>query len=334
MRSGPPHRLRAGPLLAAVALIALFAACSPAVGAERARAASRTRASAATAPILLALGDSLAAGYQPIDGEHPPPVDPQTGLADAGYPHGYAQDLASELHLRLIDLACPGETTTSFTTHAAQGACTNAYREIAGARNQLGAALAVLDAHRGQVGLVTFDLGANDVDTCEVRHSLDTTCLLQAIAGIDQRLPSILATLSSALHQDDPGARFVAMTYYDPFLGLAYDPGGLRASALAIVSLGGLSMLNAALTALYRKDHILVAPVAAAFASGAILPLQRYGGRLLPRDVATVCRLTYMCPLPGRPGEPAQDIHPNTKGYGAIAHAFETVLDGSRPQQA
>jgi len=40
-----------------------------------------------------------------------------------------------------------------------------------------------------------------------------------------------------------------------------------------------------------------------------------------PRDVLTECELTWLCTKP-----PRTDIHPNTQGYGVIAHAFEEVL--------
>ena len=52
------------------------------------------QAAASTAPkYLLAVGDSLAAGYQPIDGVSLPPVDPGSGFRDQGYPGSYAADL-------------------------------------------------------------------------------------------------------------------------------------------------------------------------------------------------------------------------------------------------
>ena len=39
---------------------------------------------------MLALGDSLAAGYQPTDKSSPPPEDPADNSPDEGYPGGYA----------------------------------------------------------------------------------------------------------------------------------------------------------------------------------------------------------------------------------------------------
>src|ERR1039458_256924 len=53
-------------------------------------------ASAAVSPkVLLALGDSLAAGYQPTFGTSLPPIDSSSGYRDRGYPGSYAADVAS-----------------------------------------------------------------------------------------------------------------------------------------------------------------------------------------------------------------------------------------------
>jgi lysophospholipase L1-like esterase len=276
---------------------------------------------------MLALGDSLAAGYQPTDGRNPPPVDPATGWPDQGYPHGYASDLAAAEHLELIDLGCPGETTTSYTTVPAQPECEKVYSGELGASNQQAAALAVLAAHLHEVRLVTFDLGANDLDACLSGTTVDAGCLFARSSAVLARLPHLLATIRAALERDDPGARLAAMDYYDPFLGLAEDPGGLKGTALATLSVGVLETFDASLRAIYAHAGAVVVDVSSAFQTGAVLPLTGYDGKQLPRDVALVCRWTYMCPAPGTSGATASpDIHPNDAGYARIAAAFQAAL--------
>lgn len=130
---------------------------------------------ATTTRYLLALGDSLAAGYQPTDGTMPPPTNPSTGYPDHGYPGGYAAVLASTRHLTLIDLACPGETTASMTGSPAEGQCTKTYRAEFDASSQLAAAMTFLGLHRREVSLVTLDLGANNIDGCCLRAALIST---------------------------------------------------------------------------------------------------------------------------------------------------------------
>lgn len=287
-------------------------------------AATARRHALGAGSILLAVGDSLAAGYQPTDGHRPPPIDPATGMPDAGYPGGYAADIARAKHLRLIDLGCPGETTLSYVSRPAQKACASGYEELTHTSNQQAAALAELAAHKGQVSLVTFDLGMNDLDGCLHNESVSLSCLGGRATALARRLPRLIGTLKAALQRDDPGAVMVAMTYYDPFLAQAYRPGGLKGDALAALSLSAATGLDATLAALYRHLGLLVAPVGSAFRLGTVLPLRTYGGKTLPTDVAQVCTLTWMCPLPG--ATRGANVHPNTHGYAVIADEFERAL--------
>ena len=81
-----PKRLRCVRKLAAATTVVVvatlgLAAIAGANTPPRHPSATATRSERAQAgPYLLALGDSLAAGYQPSDGESSPPVDPVTGF--------------------------------------------------------------------------------------------------------------------------------------------------------------------------------------------------------------------------------------------------------------
>ncbi|MFI5387842.1 MAG: hypothetical protein ACHQ50_17165, partial [Fimbriimonadales bacterium] len=78
------------------------------------------------------------------------------------------------------------------------------------------------------------------------------------------------------------------------------------------------------LQVVYQRAKVQVANVASAFASDATIPLTTYGGKLLPRDVALVCRWTWMCPI--SPAKSSPDIHADSAGYRVIAGAFEKLL--------
>lgn len=275
---------------------------------------------------LLALGDSLAAGYEPSDGYGAPPVDPATGYPDRGYPGGYASDLAAARHLRLIDLGCPGETTASMTGTPANALCAQDYRAEFGASSQLAAALVFLGSHRGRVALVSFDIGANDMEACNSSGSPSASCLKSAAKGIARRLPPILKALKHALAEDDPGTRLLAMNYYDPFLGLAFDPGGVQGSAEAYLSLVLVDVYNGEIEAVYHGAGVPVADVAAAFYSSRTDPVVSYHGVLLTRNVDAVCVWTWMCPTSS---SHQPDIHPDLAGYSVITGAFEKVLASS-----
>jgi lysophospholipase L1-like esterase len=106
---------------------------------------------AARVSYYVSLGDSLSVGVQPDS-------------AGASVPtrQGYADQVYTTLRrgnrgLRLVKLGCSGETTG---TMISGGIC----RYPGG--SQLTAAAAFLRAHRGQVSLITIDIGANDPGTC------------------------------------------------------------------------------------------------------------------------------------------------------------------------
>ena len=136
---------------------------------------------------LLALGDSLAAGYQPDDRSASPPVDPSTGFPDQGYPGGYAADLAAARHLLLVDLACPGETTTSMVGTPAKVRCETDYSAQFGTSSQLSAALEFLATHKGEVALVSIDLGANDIEACASHATPSPSCVAKGAASHGSR---------------------------------------------------------------------------------------------------------------------------------------------------
>lgn len=278
---------------------------------------------AAPKRFLLALGDSLAAGYQPTDGQHLPPIDPATGYRDQGYPRGYAADLASARGLKLVDLGCPGETTSSMVATPAMSACATLYREEFGATSQLAAAKAFLASHRDAVALVTLDIGANDLDRCASSSALDYRCFVQASQRVEAGRTTIIARLASLLRQEDPGSHFVTMNYYDPFLGLAERPGGVNGLKDATESLVAVNAFNRAIGGNASSLHVGMADVASAFAVDSLLPVGSYAGQRLPHDVVETCDLTWMC-IQQRGSSP--DIHPNNAGYRVIAAAFERVL--------
>jgi lysophospholipase L1-like esterase len=273
---------------------------------------------------LLALGDSLAAGYQPIDKSSSPPIDPATGFPDEGYPGSYASDIAVARGLNLIDLGCPGETTTTMVQKPAEAPCASVYETEFLASSQLQAALKFLVGHKGQVRLVLIDLGANDFVRCSANGAPDPSCLRDGATTAKHNLPVILAKLRKAMGLYDPGARLIGMNYYDPFLSLAFRPGGQKASAEAVVSLVLLQGYNVELQAIYQGAKVQVANVAEAFGSDSTIPLTTYGGKRVARNVALVCRWTWMCPISPAKGPP--DIHANSAGYRVIAGAFERLL--------
>ncbi|MFD9126871.1 hypothetical protein [Kitasatospora sp. NPDC059571] len=76
------------------------------------------------------------------------------------------------------------------------------------------------------------------------------------------------------------------------------------------------------LRAVYAQAGFLVVPVASTSAAHDTTPVTLPGVGELPRNVATVCALTWAyTPPPTGP-----DIHPNDTGYQTIATVFTTAL--------
>jgi lysophospholipase L1-like esterase len=217
-------------------------------------------AGAATARTqYLALGDSLAFGYQP------------NGVFD----QGYVQQLhAMHPDLALTNLGCPGETSQ---TLVAGGKCPGA--------SQLQSALTFLKGHRHQVRLITIDIGGNDVNRCvSLATGIDQNCFRQALFTLGFNLFVTVAALRHAA----PDATIVGMTYYDTVLA-AYlvGPAG---QALAQQSLPLSHQFNGLLTFIYRLGGFRVADVAGAFETDNQTVVNG-----IPVDVARICQWTWMC---------------------------------------
>ncbi len=280
--------------LGMAALLGLLLAAVP----EVASAAGRP-GTAAAPRYYLALGDSLATGYQPEDAGT---------LQSCGFPYGYACDLYQELqvahpNLEAVNLSCPGETTASMLS----GVGSPCYSE---GPSQLARAVQFLARHPGQVALITIDIGANNVDGCVLASgSIDESCVLQGFSQVAGQLPVILTALRRAAGR---GVPIVGMNYYDPFLAAYLLPGG---TTLAAESLAVTLTFNRLLEGVYGRAGDRVADVQSAFRTFDLAPVP-FAGTVVPLDVALICQLTWMCDYS------PPNIHPNATGYAVIAGAF------------
>lgn len=232
----------------------------------------------------LALGDSLAFGYQP----------------DIDFSHGYADDVAGDLRARgpttLADLGCPGESSVTFI---AGGCPYPLLRKFPYLGTQLGAAVAFLQRHPGQVRAVTLDIGANDLlpdvgrQTCTVGPRFPSD-----LAALDARLvQAILPQLRSAMTlRGRPVGDLLLLNYYDPFQN--------RCPA----SVPLVRLVNQHLD----RDMRGFGRVVDVFAA--------FGGGAAPNP--NLCAATWMC------SAVFPDVHPTTRGYRAIASAIEDSLWG------
>lgn len=305
---------RAGAVRAG-ALAQLFLACVTGCIATSTVTPAAAAVSKATLDYDISVGDSYAAGYQPV----------AAAMAHRDT-HGFAYQVvtrARRYHFILRNFACDGATTTSVVYQVgcplpAPGPDAVSYPT----RTQAAAADRFIARHRGQVGLITVSVGGNDILRCTAAASF-ISCLTQALPGIEASVQTLLAGLRQAA---GPTVPIVGLTYPDVFLGL-YTSNDPSQKSLAVVSIAGFQQLfNPALEAEYSA-------VAAAFvdvteATGVYVPLTETtpwlsapsGG--IPIAVADICTLTYYCQL--------QDVHPKTGGYSLIAQLVVATLPKRR----
>jgi lysophospholipase L1-like esterase len=258
----------------------------------------------------LALGDSLSRGIQPGPGGY----DVMT--------EGYADRVAARLRvrlpgLRLVELGCPGETTSTMI-HG--GICSYP------AGGQLAQAADFLRAHRGRIALITIDIGANDPNSCVIgmQPTAILGCLWSRVPQIESNLDSILATLRSAA---GPRVLIAGMTYYVPELGLWAT--GRNGKIIAVLTESFAAGVNKLLTIRYHRYGALVANVFSAFRSNDFADAIAGPGRFrhtrtAPPNVTRICALTWMCARgPRGPNE-----HANDAGYRLIARAFWRAISG------
>mgnify|MGYP003376447007 CR=1 FL=1 len=232
-------------LAAASALVLALSACS--ADAEVAAPSTPAAPSASSSPsptpsdaaperLYVALGDSLAAGYQPGG----------TELRDTAYPALTANRLeAAGASLEVENLGCSGETTTSLIEG---GKCT--FDE----GSQLEQAEAVLAERKGEVALVTIDIGGNDLLAC-VRGGaqIDAACVTKGVATVEKNLPTILERLRTAAGPEVP---VLVLGYYNPWVAaqtLDQPVAGVEAGSYTHLTLPTRALVSISVVAVLFK---------------------------------------------------------------------------------
>ena len=234
----------------------------------------------------LALGDSIAYGFQPTKASAPP----------RAFNTGYVDLFAARLRklspkIKVVNYGCPGESTVTF----ARGGCDwlkhggklhDAFRG-----SQLRAALSFLRAHPGKVGPITVTLWGNDVP---FPLSQNAKRAPRAIASFASRFSAILRQLRGAA----PSAEIIVTGAWNP-----------EADRLAQAE------------PLYRSlDAAIKRAATASRARVANMFAVLNGTGSLKTQQARICRLTFICskgdPHPTNAGYRAMaDAFMNASGY-------------------
>lgn len=253
---------------------------------------------------LLAVGASVSVGVQPtVHHVHGSPTR-----------KGYTNDLitmqaAKGTRFQLVQTGCPGDST--------QQVLYGGDHCYAPGDSQLLRDVAFLRAHHNQEGVVTIDLGFNDLHGCLFHQVIDMNCVNQRMSLLSVQLAQIITQLRAAA---GPQVKFVGINHYNPYLAAAvHDP---TLKPFADASVAAIDLLNATLATVYAQDAIPVADVAGVFHTYDTNPVDVPGLGTVPENVAQVCALTWMCQA--APYGP--NLHPNDQGYQVIANAIDAVL--------
>lgn len=252
----------------------------------------------------LALGDSVTFGYKEAQ------VVPAPNYQDASSFLGYPELLGSELHLNVVNLGCPGETSSSLINQTAQSnGCENTpgkgnvgYRtlyplHVHYSGSQLAFAVAYLKKHKN-VRLVSLMIGANDGFVCQettADHCASFTEQAGLVATVAKNVHTILAQIRNKAHYN---GQLAIVNYYSTDYSNATDN-------------GNSALLNKAVDAAAQPFHIEVADGYGVFAAAAA------------NSANSTCNAGLLTQL-GTPG--TCGIHPSYAGASLLAQALEKAI--------
>jgi len=300
-RSGPVRKTVTATVLsicAAGALAAILASASAAP-------LSTSRGAAVTpGSRYLALGDSVTFGTEE------PQVVPAPHYNDPSSFLGYPEQLGAELHLKVANAACPGETASSMINPSAQSlGCENtvsggppAYRpnhplHVHYEGSQLAYALEYLHAH-SDVRLVSLMIGANDVYICVLTTRDGCNSNAEQHAALGQLAHNVQQILSAIRNQAHYSGQLAIVNYYSP--------------NYASASTNGFSLaVNQTVDAAAKPFHVVVAD-----GYGELKAAALHSGD-------NTCKAGLLTQL-GRSGKCG--IHPSYAGQALLAQALAKAI--------
>lgn len=253
----------------------------------------------------LALGDSVTFGYEEAQ------VVPAPNYQDASSFLAYPQMLGKELHLSVVNAACPGETTSSLIDTTAQSnGCENTpgkgsvgYRtmfplHVKYTGSQLAFAVSYLKKHHN-VRLVSLMIGANDGFVCQETTPDHCASLPEETAlasGIEKNVKTILSAIRNKAKYNGQIAivNYYALNYADT------------------TATGQSGLLNSSIDAAARPFHVEIAD-----GFGELQAAAAHSG-------GNSCTAGLLTQLTGAPTPCG--IHPSYAGQSLLAQALAKAI--------
>jgi lysophospholipase L1-like esterase len=210
----------------------------------------------------LALGDSIAYGFQPTKAK--------PGARPSDFNTGYVDLFAARLRklspkIQVVNYGCPGESAVTFARGGCPSRADGVKLHDAFRGSQLKAAVSFLRAHRAQVSPITVTLWGNDLFPLSQKGKRAPS----AIASFASRFNSILQQLRGAA----PNAEIIVSGAWNPEADRLEQAEPLYRS------------VDAAIARAAAASRARVANIFAAFNPGSF-----------PAQKARLCRLTFFCP--------------------------------------
>jgi lysophospholipase L1-like esterase len=272
-------------------LAAVSAIAEAAIGAQKTTVTLKTPVTSGSR--YLALGDSVTFGYQE------PQVVPAPNYHNPSSFLGYPEQLGAELHLQVVNAACPGETSASLINASAQSnGCENAYRKnfslhVRYKGAQLAYGISFLRSHR-DVKLVSLMVGANDLFLCQKTTRDGCASRAEQSAVFTKIAPNVRRILSAVRDQAHYRGQLAIVNYYSLNYASAF---------ITNASLG----LNKAMDGAAKPFHVVIADGFDELKAAA----RRSGG-----NSCTAGLLTQL----GKPG--TCGVHPTYAGQALLAQAL------------
>ncbi|MCP2245504.1 SGNH/GDSL hydrolase family protein [Lentzea aerocolonigenes] len=229
-----------------------------------------------------------------------------TGLSPEGTGESFAQIVARQEGLNLVNFACNGATSADLLSQPACGPETEG-------RTQVDATVEAL--RTGDVGLITMVIGSNDLlEPCAVAENP-----AECAAGVAADTRTNIATALTRFREAAPDVKIVGLSYPDVFLGAWVNPEFPNGEDLARTSVTLYEDFNNQVAAEYAKFGAKYVDITGKTGGyGALTELTqdpKYGQ--IPSSVAEVCTITYFCDH--------TDVHPTPAGHQAIADAVSAA---------
>jgi len=247
----------------------------------------------------MALGDSIAFGFDPALLGNP-------ASSFTGYPEVLVSNSRQLKKVgTVLNVSCPGESSGSFLDASKPDFHCRDYKagldlHVPYQGTQMSEALFLL-RNNTNIGLITINIGGNDLVLLQLGCKLDTSCILAGLPAVLNAYAENLATILNMLRQDAKyTGTIVLLTQYSP-------------NYQDVLQTGAVSAMNSVAITVASNFGVLIADGFGAFQQ--VAAKKNSGG--------DSCAAGLLVMMPSG----VCDVHPSAKGERTLANAINAVFE-------